>query len=698
MAALDEMRVKIGADLSGLVKGAADASKILSEVGASATKIIPAFTGSAAAADALEASLDKLASTGTAKINAIADAALKSIFPMNNLSKSVAAFGGGVTNRQVPDYFVKIREEASKAGAALGSQVKPGSDKAAFALQNLGRIAQDAPFGIIGITNNINPMLESFQRLQKETGSTSGALKAMAASLTGAGGLGLAVSVATSILTVLALNGFFKTEKAADDAKKKIDAFKDAVSNIFGDAAKEATTVQGLIAVLESETASRKRKADAIKELQRINPETFSGLKIEGDLVSGLDAAYKSYIENIKTVIAVKIKQQQLEDVTKKILEKEGTTLTTTAKILHDIVKSEQDSAIARTRDANSPALAKRIKDTTELNGLYGEQSKLFNDIKELQSGVKVDPVKDTKAKAHIKDVDDVLKQLNEDLLLNQRLGDIGFISSSEQDAATIQKTRAAIEEILKLKNGPGANSPIITKLITSINPEEARTQLTERLKEIVKTVRPEDLRSTDLPEVKIPANIHITANLKAAMANLNKEFIDEFNKSAQEIQKGIMNSAFADLGDTIGAAIGGGDVTGAFRGLLNTVIEGMKQLGEAMIGLGTAKIALEKFNLAPGIGTVIAGVGVIALSSLIQSALPKFANGVTGFGGGFALVGERGPEVVRLPQGSDVIPNHRLDQVTGGGVQVFIPSFTLRGSDIRVAFNRASAQASRQG
>lgn len=38
-----------------------------------------------------------------------------------------------------------------------------------------------------------------------------------------------------------------------------------------------------------------------------------------------------------------------------------------------------------------------------------------------------------------------------------------------------------------------------------------------------------------------------------------------------------------------------------------------------------------------------------------------KFAKGVDNFEGGWAMVGEKGPEMVRLPQGSDVIPNHKL-------------------------------------
>lgn len=38
---------------------------------------------------------------------------------------------------------------------------------------------------------------------------------------------------------------------------------------------------------------------------------------------------------------------------------------------------------------------------------------------------------------------------------------------------------------------------------------------------------------------------------------------------------------------------------------------------------------------------------------------VPGFAGGITNFGGGIALVGEKGPELVNLPKGSDVIPNN---------------------------------------
>lgn len=40
---------------------------------------------------------------------------------------------------------------------------------------------------------------------------------------------------------------------------------------------------------------------------------------------------------------------------------------------------------------------------------------------------------------------------------------------------------------------------------------------------------------------------------------------------------------------------------------------------------------------------------------------IPGFASGVTNFGGGLAMVGERGPELVNLPRGSSVTPNNKL-------------------------------------
>jgi hypothetical protein len=74
------------------------------------------------------------------------------------------------------------------------------------------------------------------------------------------------------------------------------------------------------------------------------------------------------------------------------------------------------------------------------------------------------------------------------------------------------------------------------------------------------------------------------------------------------------------------------------------------------------------------------------------RSSFPQFAGGVQNFSGGLALVGEKGPELVNLPSGSDVIPNSRMG---GGGVSITIHVTQPFGTPEAIARAVADAQVS---
>jgi len=130
----------------------------------------------------------------------------------------------------------------NQAAAAIGKtevalkKLTPGANQANFALTNLGRVAQDAPFGFIGIANNIDPLIQSFQQLRKESGSTGAALKALGASLLGGGGLILGISLVTSALTFFSMQSRKSKEdterktKAIDEAAQKQKEFENAIN------------------------------------------------------------------------------------------------------------------------------------------------------------------------------------------------------------------------------------------------------------------------------------------------------------------------------------------------------------------------------------------------------------------------------------------------------------------------------------
>ena len=105
----------------------------------------------------------------------------------------------GANTQDLQNGLNQASQAVNNFGQQLSRVSKPTAD-ATQSLVNLSRIAQDAPYGFMGIANNLNPMLESFQRLQKESGSTGEALKAMVAGMMGPAGLGVALGVVSSLV------------------------------------------------------------------------------------------------------------------------------------------------------------------------------------------------------------------------------------------------------------------------------------------------------------------------------------------------------------------------------------------------------------------------------------------------------------------------------------------------------------------
>jgi phage-related protein len=65
--------------------------------------------------------------------------------------------------------------------------------------------------------------------------------------------------------------------------------------------------------------------------------------------------------------------------------------------------------------------------------------------------------------------------------------------------------------------------------------------------------------------------------------------------------------------------------------------------------------------------GPLQKAIGAIGNIGSVLGHIPGFAGGVTNFAGGLAVVGERGPEIVNLPRGSDVIPAGQSAAMLGG-------------------------------
>jgi tetrahydromethanopterin S-methyltransferase subunit G len=146
-----------------------------------------------------------------AKFNAELEQTNIELARLNSLGKSFAD-----TSVQS---FNKFRVSA---GAANGSAI-------AF-----NRIIQDAPFGIIGVGNNIQQFAEQLSALRVTTGSTSSALTSFFGSLlTKSNLIVLGISAVTAAFTAYQL-GVFDTKKEVDELTKAQEDFNESLKDTNG--------------------------------------------------------------------------------------------------------------------------------------------------------------------------------------------------------------------------------------------------------------------------------------------------------------------------------------------------------------------------------------------------------------------------------------------------------------------------------
>ena len=131
----------------------------------------------------------------------------------------------------------------------------------------------------------------------------------------------------------------------------------------------------------------------------------------------------------------------------------------------------------------------------------------------------------------------------------------------------------------------------------------------------------------------------------------------------------------------------------GAIKGAAKSVWNFLKGVGAWLSGAftdawnavaGAIKAVADAFGKVVGVAKSIAslpGKAFHALTSIGGKALSAIGladGGTVGPGGTMALVGERGPEIVHLPGGSTVIPNHAIG-AGGGGAHFTIPVYLDR-------------------
>jgi hypothetical protein len=413
------------------------------------------------------------------------------------LERQLKVFKDGIKNSTDPGRILVLNNaikatEGQLSGAknainGVGfNKFSAGSNQAAFALQNLGRVAQDAPFGFIGIQNNLNPLLESFQRLKVETGSTGGALKALVGSLTGAGGLGLALSVVSAavLFADMGLRAWGVTSiKTKEKINETTKSFKEQRDEFLK--SPYETAVVGLRELTTKVSLAKQGFLDKGAVLKEYNESIGKTI----GKVNDLDSAEQALVNNggkylqlmllkAKAEFAFKKAAEQSYEIIKKQneIEVNKNPLNLDKKALADLQKLGKQPITALT-------LQTKFDEQTELKKLNTFADRAVNIANTAQqevidfakkSGFNLDGLFDInpdKLKGSVKTVSDILKTLDIDFKQISSDMSITFGKGNEERVSAIKK---AINELIGI--GFNADSSIIKKLQTqllAIDPSE---------------------------------------------------------------------------------------------------------------------------------------------------------------------------------------------------------------------------------
>jgi hypothetical protein len=542
----------------------------------------------------------------------------------------------------------KQSDATDKLGAKKEELVKK-TGGANVALTNFGRVIQDAPFGILGVANNIDPLLSSFQNLKKETGSTNSALKAMVAGLTGPAGVAIAVSALTS--------AFIAFGPAIGDAIANISAFDNAQREAAENGAKEFIKAQQEFTkysdTINDGASSYERQKDALNSVNSLIGEY--GLKIKslsdfqriGAQVGAIYAEIKRE-EAKASILSAKAAEAYAKSVALSIKAQQGDVfgLIKEYSLLDQIIAGIEyfEGAVSGSQIGLVTGYAKAVAKTSQEQKLFNNAADVSNNrVKELTKslgaiqGVTEDFGVKTgnNTKKNKENIDSIQKSIIEFLALNKIIDKTNF--------------RPVDTSLVAIPKPPPL--PIQADQEKQLNPA-----LTARAQNMIKLTQ-------------------ATFDAKNAQEAYNMQ-LQEANVYASLL--------FPAIDNIFNALASGGDVFQALG-------DGLKRLAiDLAAAAAKAAILAGIMSLLPGGAAVGAAAGKGGFGNIFKGLL-GFANGGIVSKPTIGVVGERNESEAIMPLSRlsgmlNMAANIGASNMGGSG------EFVIRGNDLVLATNRANS------
>lgn len=484
--------------------------------------------------------------------------------------------------------------KAINANSAAQNTNSRATANGSSTLTQFSRIAQDAPFGIIGIGNNLTATAESFGYLAQSSGGAGNALKAVGASLLGPGGIIFAVSLLTTGLTVMAQKGLSVADvfnKLTGDFDEYADALKKANLAAYND--------DGVVKAVSDVNQLReevKLAKDGFLDKEKVIKHYNETMGKTAGLVSDLDGVEQQLVKNGDAFI-----KMQLYKATATLAQSEA------AKEMLNQEKISQQT----TKD--HIGVLEYFKGA--MTGVASGQGLMATGMFSTIEGIK------SQGKAF----EDSGKKMNANMIIAKKYNQMAAQISKNQGFNFFEDNKAGKQE------KAGKRNVLELPKLDLADPAKQAAEAA-KIKEAMKVAYGDPLK--EFQDKKIPLNIQLQPERTKAQIQESLGMLSEFDIAANQLIEGSMADTFANLGTGIGEALAtGGNVLKAAGNSLLAGLGGLlSAMGDKLIQLGTAAILA---------GTVVKLFGTI---SGIGAGLAAVAGGVVlkGIGGAIASKGNQ--------------------------------------------------------
>jgi hypothetical protein len=596
---------------------------------------------------------------------------------IDNLGRSVSQVGNTTQGG-----FKKIEDSTKGAGRALTS---------------LSLVAQDLPFGFIGIQNNLPALIQTFGELQRTSGGVKGALGQLVSSISGPAGLFFAFSAATAGVTFLvqkygslgnAIDAIFsKNEKltlSIQEAAKSYKEFQKSVRDSNDVINQESATTTGQIArvealsnVIKNSNTSYENRKKAISDLQSISEDFFGTLNSEKLNFEELEKAVKNYTASIVQAAITKGFEDDIVSTNKELVAQQ--------KLLK---KLAEEVKVARAAPI-------------QIQGIDGRREDLRL-IKEAESRYNAQKVIVDNLKSSLKELNtEINKSVTEQVNLQKNV-------DNTTESLKKQGTIGKIPGLREIIEGTQEEGVITTNLALFERYIQGQVRINNAGVDKMVRYRREQLNALDLMPNKLEKEV--------GTLGLSLPFGPEAQKNLQEYYNGLLEiqDIDQDIIDTLTKGLGAENIyEKAIKDLLNfesyqkaaadRISRNFRFLQRPLEDLFGSVLEDGIANWQAFGDAVVVEIKKIAAALLAKSFITALGNLLAPglgsvLGRGFSTISDQG-----LGDWLDIFDskanNVNFGGVQGGGMQMAgAVNLTLRGSDLVGSINRTNSTINRVG